>query len=81
MGPDVQGRRQRPSIRAGFGSSSSARAAAFFTGTRTPDPNSQVRNNTTYGILKLTLRSTSYDWQFVPVPDRRNRTPAPPPVT
>jgi hypothetical protein len=34
----------------------------------TPDPNSQVRNNTTYGLLKLTLRSTSYDWQFVPVP-------------
>jgi acid phosphatase type 7 len=32
----------------------------------TPDPNSQVRNNTTYGILKLTLRPTSYDWQFVP---------------
>jgi acid phosphatase type 7 len=26
---------------------------------------SQVRNNTTYGVLKLTLRSTSYDWQFV----------------
>ena len=28
-------------------------------------PNSQVRNNTTYGVLKLTLHSTSYDWQFV----------------
>jgi hypothetical protein len=40
---------------------------AFFTGMGTTDPNSQVRNNTTYGILKLTLRSTSYDWQFVPV--------------
>ena len=40
---------------------------AFFTGMGTPDPNSQVRNNTTYGILKLTLRPTSYDWQFVPV--------------
>jgi len=39
---------------------------AFFTGMGTPDPNSQVRNNTTYGILKLTLRPTSYDWQFVP---------------
>jgi hypothetical protein len=40
---------------------------AFFTGMGAIDPNSQVHNNTTYGILKLTLRSTSYDWQFVPV--------------
>jgi len=40
---------------------------AFFTGMGATDPNSQVRNNTTYGILKLTLRPTSYDWQFVPV--------------
>jgi hypothetical protein len=30
-------------------------------------PNSQVRNNTTYGVLKLTFHSTSYDWQFVPI--------------
>jgi hypothetical protein len=29
-------------------------------------PNSQVRNTDTYGVLKLTLRPTSYDWQFVP---------------
>lgn len=28
--------------------------------------NSQVRNIDTYGIIKLTLHSTSYDWQFVP---------------
>jgi hypothetical protein len=28
---------------------------------------SQVRNNSTYGVLKLTLRTTGYDWQFVPV--------------
>jgi hypothetical protein len=28
--------------------------------------NSQVRNTTTFGILKLTLHSASYDWQFVP---------------
>ncbi len=33
---------------------------------RTPLPNSEVRNDDTYGVLKLTLRSTSYDWQFVP---------------
>jgi len=30
-------------------------------------PNSQVRNNTTFGVLKLTLHASSYDWQFVPV--------------
>ena len=29
-------------------------------------PNSEVRDTTTYGILKLTLHPTSYDWQFVP---------------
>ena len=29
---------------------------------------SQVRNNTTYGVLKLTLRNGGYDWEFVPVP-------------
>jgi hypothetical protein len=28
--------------------------------------NSQVRNASTFGILKLTLHSASYDWQFVP---------------
>ena len=32
-----------------------------------PKSASQVRNNTTYGVLKLTLRSNSYDWQFVPI--------------
>ena len=31
-----------------------------------PLPGSQVRNDDTYGILALTLRSTSYQWQFVP---------------
>ncbi len=33
----------------------------------TPKPNSQVRNNTTHGVLKLTLSATSYSWQFLPV--------------
>jgi hypothetical protein len=32
----------------------------------TIQPNSQVRNNSTYGVLRLTLHATSYDWQFVP---------------
>jgi hypothetical protein len=30
-------------------------------------PNSQVRNASTHGVLKLTLHSTSYEWTFVPV--------------
>jgi 3',5'-cyclic AMP phosphodiesterase CpdA len=30
-------------------------------------PNSQVRNASTYGVLKLTLRPGSYRWKFVPV--------------
>jgi acid phosphatase type 7 len=30
-------------------------------------PNSQVRNNTTFGVIKLTLHQTGYDWNFVPV--------------
>jgi hypothetical protein len=28
--------------------------------------NSVVRDNTTYGVLKLTLHPTSFDWQFLP---------------
>lgn len=31
------------------------------------EPNSQVRNFDTYGVLKLTLHPHSYDWQFIPV--------------
>ena len=31
-----------------------------------PRPNSEVRNNSTFGILRLTLRPASYEWQFVP---------------
>jgi hypothetical protein len=32
----------------------------------TPPANSQARQNTTFGILSLTLHAGSYDWQFVP---------------
>ena len=39
---------------------------AFFTALGTTKPNSQVRNGATYGVLKLTLHPTSYDWKFVP---------------
>lgn len=30
------------------------------------DPNSEVRNNKTYGVLELTLHPNGYDWKFVP---------------
>jgi PKD repeat protein len=33
----------------------------------TPRANSEVIQNTQYGVLKLTLNASSYDWQFVPV--------------
>lgn len=31
-----------------------------------PEPNSQVRNNHTFGVLELTLRANGYDWRFEP---------------
>ena len=31
----------------------------------TPVPNSQVRDGTSFGVLKLTLHASSYDWKFV----------------
>jgi len=30
-------------------------------------PNSEVRDSQTWGVLKMTLRATSYDWQFIPI--------------
>jgi hypothetical protein len=33
--------------------------------------NSQVFDGATFGVLKLTLRPSSYDWQFVPVAGQR----------
>ena len=32
-----------------------------------PLPASEVRNNTTYGVLMLILRESSYEWEFIPV--------------
>jgi hypothetical protein len=29
-------------------------------------PNSEVRDNTAFGVIKLTLHPSSYDWQFIP---------------
>jgi hypothetical protein len=37
---------------------------AFFTGLSTPKPNSEVRQNNTYGVLRITLGATSYAWKF-----------------
>lgn len=34
----------------------------------TVKPNSEVRNSTTFGVLKLTLNTTSYDWVFATRP-------------
>jgi hypothetical protein len=39
---------------------------AFFTGVSSARPNSEVRQNNTYGVLKMILRPASYDWRFVP---------------
>lgn len=41
--------------------------ASHFAFNSTPAANSLVRNSTAYGVLKLTLHSTSYDWEFVPI--------------
>ena len=32
----------------------------------TPLPSTEAQNDNTYGVLKLTLRAGSYDWQFIP---------------
>jgi hypothetical protein len=31
-------------------------------------PNSEVRNNTTRGVMRLTLFSGRYQWEFIPAP-------------
>jgi acid phosphatase type 7 len=40
--------------------------AGLYSFSSTIQPNSEVRNNTSMGVLKLTLRSGGYDWQFIP---------------
>lgn len=34
---------------------------------KTPAANSEVRDNRTYGVLKLTLRPGRYAWEFIPI--------------
>ena len=36
-------------------------------GLATPLPTSVVRNDETFGIMKLTLHATTYDWKFLPI--------------
>lgn len=31
------------------------------------NPNTEIRQNNTFGVLKLTLTSTNYSWEFIPV--------------
>jgi hypothetical protein len=38
-----------------------------------PIANSQVQNDTTFGVLKLRLHRRSYDWKFVRAAGRRFR--------
>jgi calcineurin-like phosphoesterase family protein len=35
-----------------------------------PRPNSEVRDDTAFGVLKLTLHAKGYDWQFIPEPGK-----------
>jgi hypothetical protein len=39
-------------------------------GLTTLKANTEVQNADTYGVLKVTLHPTSYDWQFIPEPGR-----------
>ena len=39
---------------------------AFFTGWSSVKANSEVRQNHTFGVLMMTLRPGSYEWEFVP---------------
>jgi hypothetical protein len=60
--------RQDPNARAtsaGIRQFIAGTGGASLYGFDSPEPNSQFRNNSTFGVLKLTLRPTSYEWEFV----------------
>ncbi len=42
----------------------------FFHTVLPPLPGQEAANNDTFGVLRLTLRATGYDWQFMPVAGR-----------
>ena len=54
---------------AASGSSSSEREAPTCTARESIQPNSEVISST-FGVLKLTLKAKSYEWQFVPIPGK-----------
>ena len=54
---------------------------ANFTGFHRSKPNSEVRQNNTYGVLKMTLHPASYDWRSSPKRERLSATRAHRPVT
>ena len=40
---------------------------AHLTPFRFPRKNSEASNNSTYGVLKLSLKERGYEWEFIPV--------------
>jgi len=44
------------------------KATKDFDALAAPSPNSEVRSDRAFGVLKLTLHPKSYDWEFIPVP-------------
>jgi acid phosphatase type 7 len=39
---------------------------SLYTFTSSPAPNTVVRQDHTFGVLKMTLHPTGYGWQFIP---------------
>jgi hypothetical protein len=73
-GHDHNYQRFAPQTTTGVASARGIREFVVGTGGRghyangTPIANQEVQNSGTFGVLKLTLHSTSYDWKFVPEP-------------
>lgn len=40
---------------------------------RSLQPNSEVQNTDTHGVIKFTLRPAGYDWEFIPIPGKTFR--------
>lgn len=57
----------RPDAAQGIRQFTVGTGGAPLTGFPTTRANSEVRNSTTWGVLKLTLHPDGYDWEFVPV--------------
>ena len=43
-------------------------------GPGTPAPNSELFDNTSMGVLRMTLHANGYGWRFVSIPDTRRQT-------